>query len=122
MSAASLQALAGAALAVLAREGARSETADGPVWRAGCVAPGAEALEITCAGPSLPVSLPAEIATPEQVMGERPWQGACRLVVRAAGLIVLDLYWNPGQPARIMGFSRGDWERGLIAAPSPESA
>lgn len=112
---AALHELAGAALAVLAREGVREAGPAGHVWRAALSPAGGEALALSCAGPDLPAAIPAEIATPERVMSERPWAGTHRLVVRAAGLIVLDLYWTAGEPARIMGFSRGEWERGLVA-------
>lgn len=115
MSAPSLQDLAAAALAVLARDGARTEGEDGPRWQVVHQPPGGMKLDLSIAGPDLPSTVPGDIATPEQVMRERPWAGTCRLVVRCAGLIVLDLYWMPGAPTRIMGFSRGDWERDLLA-------
>jgi hypothetical protein len=41
--------------------------------------------------------------------------------VRASRLIVLDLYWKPGAPTRIMGFSRGDWEDRLLGARRPNA-
>jgi hypothetical protein len=108
VNAPSLASLAAAALAVLARDGARS----GEATQASV--DGAIPLELSCAGPDLPADVPAEIATPTQVMRERPWTGRYRLVVRASRLIVLDLYWAPGEAVRIMGFSRGDWERALL--------
>ncbi len=45
---------------------------------------------------------------------ERPWVATYRLKVHAP-LIVLDLAWRDDDPLRIMTFSRGDWEAGLMA-------
>ena len=42
------------------------------------------------------------------------WRGTHRLVV-APPLVALDLCWTPGEPLRIMTFSRGDWEEELLA-------
>jgi hypothetical protein len=107
---ATLHELAAAALAILARDGRRE---DG-TWRAAETRDDLP-IEITCRGPDLPAALEPTIATAEQVFRNRPWAGTYRLVVRASRLIVLDLYWTPGEPTRVMGFSRGDWEDRLLA-------
>jgi len=114
-----LVALAGAALARLAHEGAASpggENAGDTSWTVrsdGSDGP----LEIRCTGPDLPESIPGELAHPSMIPFERPWVPTYRLVVRAP-LIVLDLAWRAGDPLRIMTFSRGEWEAALVA-PSP---
>jgi hypothetical protein len=105
-----LHELAAAALAALAREG----TSDDGTWRAVDLRDDLP-IEITCRGPDLPGAIEPTIATAEQVFRNRPWTGTYRLVVRASRLIVLDLYWTPGESTRVMGFSRGDWEQGLLA-------
>ncbi len=98
----SLAELARAALAALARAGAHETTVGARV-----------PLAIRLIGPDLPVDVPVEIADPARVARERSWEGVYRLIV-SAPLIVLDLAWRPGEPLRIMGFSRGDWERDLL--------
>ena len=73
-------------------------------------------LDISYRGPELPASVPTPVADFQSIADQPPgWQGAHRLVVRAP-LVVFDLCWNPDEPLRIMGFSRGDWERGLMGA------
>lgn len=107
---ATLDELAGKALALLARvDGGPRE------WRTSVR--GADGIEIAIVltGPDVPRTVPGAIATPDRIARERPWVGTYRLVVRAP-LIVFDLYWNKDEPLRIMGFSRGDWEQTLIAA------
>lgn len=106
----SLQTLARAALAILARDAERS----GDAWRVTRKGPDGVPIEISCTGPDLPRDVPEEVATPGLIAAGRPWAGACRLTVTAP-LIVFDLSWTPGEPMRVMGFSRGDWERDLLA-------
>ena len=108
--------LAATALAILARDGTREAGPGGATWRAALVGRGGVPLDVSCAGPDLPDAIAPEIATAERIVKERPWVGTYRLVVRASRLIVFDLAWTPGQPTRVMGFSRGDWERDLLAA------
>jgi len=78
---------------------------------------GAGGIEVAISlfGPDVPRTVPGVIATPDSIARERPWLGTYRLVIRAP-LIVFDLYWTKDEPLRIMGFSRGDWERTLLAA------
>lgn len=108
-----LQELANVALVIAARDGepvpivARS---DMPGWRVG--AEDAD-LSISLAGLEIPHRLDEEIVPPSQVPDDRDWRGAYRLIVRAP-LIVFDIAWNPGEPLRIMSFSRGDWEKDLV--------
>jgi hypothetical protein len=120
-----LIALAEAALARLAHEGAASpggENAGDTTWRiradgdgnAGNGSDGAAIpLDLTCTGPDLPETIPGELAHPSVIPFERPWVFTYRLVVRAP-LIVLDLAWRDGDPLRIMTFSRGEWEEALV--------
>jgi hypothetical protein len=103
--------LAAAALAILARDGRPVPGGVGAAW----VGPDGLAFELSCVGPDLPAAIERSIATAERIVKERPWTGTYRLVVRASRLIVFDLYWTPGEPTRIMGLSRGDWERSLLA-------
>lgn len=99
------------ALAVLRERGAPK--ADGAV-SARLTPDGAPALDIRYSGPELPDAVPESVASYQMVSEQPPgWQGAHRLVVRAP-LVVFDLCWNADEPLRIMGFSRGDWERDLM--------
>lgn len=88
-------------------------TADGTI--AVMVTPaGAAPLDISYRGPDLPDTVPRSIADAGMVAAQpADWVGAHRLVIRAP-LVVLDLCWNVGEPLRIMGFSRGEWEDGLM--------
>lgn len=115
---ATLHDLAALALRVLARDGA--PVPDGartgePGWHAKCAGDSGPALDISLAGPDIPGAISDPIAPPDLIARERPWKGKYRLAVNAP-LVVLDLYWTPGEPLRIMSFSRGDWERDLAAA------
>ena len=114
MTVPSLGQLAGAALFVLAHKGARRVDVDRGHWQVRLDGPGGVALDISCSGPELPDDVPADVAAPDLVAAQRPWVGAYRLVVTAP-LVVLDLSWNPDEPLRVMTFSRGDWERDLMA-------
>lgn len=106
------QKLAAAALALLGRDG-RCEA--GTRWTVARVPKSGVAFDITCTGPNLPAAIEPAIAPGALIARQRPWVGTYRLVVRAEHMIVLDLYWNVGEPTRIMGFSRGDWEADLVA-------
>jgi hypothetical protein len=115
MTVPSLQDLANFGLKILARDGLSVEgvaNTDATGWQV--VATGANGipLDISLAGPDIPAQLDEEIIPPAQVAEQRGWKGAYRLQVRAP-LIVFDIYWNPGEPLRIMTFSRGDWETEL---------
>jgi len=71
-------------------------------------------LEICHRGPDLPDAVPEPVADYGLVAAQPPdWQGRHRLVVRAP-LVVFDLCWNPDEPLRVLGFSRGDWEKILM--------
>ena len=105
-----LRALAEAALAVLARDGER----DGPGWRFGTGTPDGQAFEIICQGPDLPATIPGETVLPTAIPKDPGWRGTYRLTV-APPLIAFDICWTPGEPLRIMTFSRGDWEDELLA-------
>lgn len=108
----SLQDIAESALAMLA-DSRPSECGD-EGWHVGLGRDDAAPIAITLTGPDLPATVPDRVAPPELVAKERPWIGTHRLVVRAP-LKVLDLWWIPGSPLRIMSWSRGDWEYELIA-------
>ena len=105
-----LTALAEAALGVLARDGER----DGEGWRHRSETGDGQAFDIRCEGPDLPAAIPAETVVSSEIPRDPGWRGTHRLVV-APPLIALDLCWNPGEPLRIMTFSRGDWEDALLA-------
>jgi hypothetical protein len=109
--------LAAVALGLLAREGRVSDGGANPgdrTWSLAANGPDGGHLILSCTGPDLPSVIPGETAHPSVIPFERPWVGTYRLVIRAP-LIVLDLYWRPDAPLRIMGFSRGDWEAALVA-------
>jgi hypothetical protein len=106
------QKLAAAALAILGRDG-RCEA--GTRWTVARESKSGVAFDITCTGPDLPATVEPAIASGALIARQRPWVGTYRLVVRVEHMIALDLYWNVGEPTRIMGFSRGDWEIDLIA-------
>lgn len=106
-----LAALAAAALGQLARDGKGSPETG---WSLEATGPDGVPMTIACTGPDLPASVPQLTAHPSVIPLERPWVGTHRLTLRAP-LIVLDLYWRPDAPLRIMTFSRGDWEKALLA-------
>lgn len=105
-----LKSLAAAALSVLARN--PTDNAGRSAWAVTAAVPDRPELTIRCSGPDLPALIPDNTAHPSVIPIERPWTGVYRLVVRAP-LVVLDLCWRPDEPLRIMGFSRGDWEKDL---------
>lgn len=107
----SIHALAVAALTILARDGAK-RASDG--WRVQFTGASGIPVTISCAGPDLPARIARDLAPPALIPTQRPWVGKYRLIVTAP-LIVLDLCWTPNEPVRIMGFSRGDWEKDLLA-------
>lgn len=122
--AASVPDLAAAALTLLARDGLardgeRRTTDAAAGWHVACrwaEEPDFDIdFDITCVGPDLPRAIEPAIASGALIASQRMWAGTYRLVVRATRLIVLDLHWKQGEPTRIMGFSRGAWERALIA-------
>jgi len=111
-----MKALGEAALRVLARNGARAvdeADSDCGTWRFETRTPNEMRFEIRCTGPDLPATLPAELAFPADIPKEPHWQGRYRLVV-APPLVVFDVSWTPGEPLRIMNFSRGEWEAQLL--------
>lgn len=46
-------------------------------------------------------------------MGEQGMSGSWRRFGSAASIVVLDLYWQPDKPLRIMTFANGDWQQEL---------
>lgn len=116
LTAPTLSDLAGAALKILARDGAPTPAAahtDEPGWRIGCEASSGTVIDISLAGPDIPAGIEEDVVPPEMIAKERPWKGTYRLAILAP-LIVFDVAWSPGEPVRIMTFSRGDWETDLI--------
>jgi hypothetical protein len=111
--------LAAAALEILARDGSKNGAGSVPTWHVTFSTKSGLVFEIACAGPDLPRGIEPTIATGALIAKERGWTGTYRLVVRASRLIVLDLHWKIGEPTRIMGFSRGDWEFDLIETSMP---
>ncbi len=109
-------ALAAAALRVLVRHGTRgadAQDASRDIWTFESRTPEGMKFEIRCAGPDLPETIPVETVFPADIPKDPDWQGCYRLVV-APPLVALDISWNPGEPLRIMYFSRGDWEAQLM--------
>lgn len=109
--------LSAAALALLARHDAVETGGDegaGRTWSLTTAGADGTPLILSCSGPDLPAGIPPQTAHPSSIPVDRPWVGTYRLIVRAP-LVVLDLYWRPDDPLRIMGFSRGDWEQALLA-------
>ncbi len=100
--------LAGMALAVLRRDGDKS---DG-TFRATAQSGDSNPLELSLAGPDIPTAPPDGIAPPELVRDTMDWTATHTLQVRAP-LTVLELAWRAGEPPRIIAFSRGDWEDAL---------
>lgn len=108
-----LQELANVALGILGRDSEPvSEVArtGQSGWRAGSDDGN---LDIRLAGPDIPAALNEEVIPAPNVPEDMSWTGTYRLIVRAP-LIVFDIAWTPGEPLRIMSFSRGDWEKELV--------
>ncbi len=120
MTAPVVKELAEAALALLARDGAPSEGGPNPgdkTWKTTTTSAGGVVFEVSCSGPDLPAAVPDEAAHPADIPKQRPWLGSYRLVV-AAPNVAFDIYWRADAPLRIMTFSRGDWEAGLLELAS----
>ncbi len=112
-----LKELAEAALALIGRDGAATQGGPNPgdkTWKATTTTPGGVVFDVSCSGPDLPAAVPDETAHPADIPKQRPWLGTYRLVV-AAPNVAFDIYWRGDAPLRIMTFSRGDWEDGLLA-------
>ena len=114
-----LKELAEAGLALVARDGVVSdegENSGDKTWKVATAAPNGFTFEVSCCGPDLPTSVPGLTLSPAEIPKQRPWVGTHRLVV-AAPIVAFDIYWRGNEPLRIMTFSRGDWEDGLLAWP-----
>jgi hypothetical protein len=108
--------LANAALRIVARQGVRiadGEDASRAAWTFETRTPEGMKFEVRCAGPDLPETIPEETVFPADIPKNPDWQGRYRLIV-APPLVALDISWKPGDPLRIMYFSRGDWEAQLM--------
>lgn len=108
--------MADGALAILARDG--GPTGDADTWRFATEMAEGMNFEIRCSGPDLPASVPAETISPADIPKDPKWQETYRLVV-APPLVALDITWRPGEPLRILTFSRGDWETQLTDLATP---
>jgi len=76
-------------------------------------------LDISYAGPAAPETVPEDIASYDMVTEQDPkWLGTHRLTIHAP-LVVFDLMWNADEPLRILGYSRGEWERALAPDVDP---
>ena len=112
-----LRELAEAALALVARDGVVMDEGVNPgdkTWKVTTTTPNGVAFEVSCSGPDLPAAVPTETIHPAEIPKQLPWVGTHRLVV-VAPIIAFDIYWRDDAPLRIMTFSRGDWEDGLLA-------
>lgn len=117
----SLQELANLALGILTRDGVSEASVANTGhagWRFAATGDNGTSIDIGIAGPDIPDRLNEEIISPPQVTEQMDWRGMYRLVVRAP-LIVLDIWWTPGEPLRVMSFSRGDWENDLAGLAGP---
>ncbi len=113
---AALTAVAEAALRLLDNGSgpAGSDADPGPsIWSVEETSSTSVPLVVTCSGPGLPATIPAEIIRPAEIGKHLGWLGSYRLKVKAP-LLVLDLYWRPGEPMRIMTLAGGDWEQALL--------
>ena len=112
-----LRELAEAALALIARDGVATDEGVNPgdkTWKVTTTTQSGVAFKVSCSGPDLPAAIPAKTIHPVEIPKQLPWVGTHRLVV-AAPIVAFDIYWRADAPLRIMTFSRGDWEDGLLA-------
>lgn len=98
--------LARAALGVLG-----SGERDGEGWTVAAERQGIR-FRLRLTGPALPADIPAELAAPDLIQSQPHWRPRYILQVLAPR-IVFELMWTPGDPLRIVAFSRGDWEAAL---------
>ncbi|MGH9646497.1 MAG: hypothetical protein ACRD4E_06740 [Bryobacteraceae bacterium] len=84
-----------------------------PKWRFAAKTPEGAKFEIGLTGPDLPATIPDRVVSPAEIPKNLQWRETYRLVI-SPPLIALDLCWGPGEPLRIMTFSRGDWETQLV--------
>jgi ferredoxin len=79
-------------------------------------------LDIIYKGSAAPRSIPIDIASHAMVAEQAPgWVGTHRLSIHAP-LVVFDLMWNDNEPIRVLGYSRGEWERALVPAIDPNGS
>ena len=111
-----LRELAEAALAALARKGAKTDdgSKSSATWSLVTTLSGGKTCEIRCVGPDLPASIPDTTVFPSDIPKDPKWRETYRLVV-SPPVVALDLAWRTEDPMRILTFSRGDWEAALIA-------
>jgi hypothetical protein len=84
--------------------------------------PDGEDLKITYKGTIAPETVPVGIASHAMVMEQAPgWSGEHRLSIYAP-LVVFDLMWNDDEPIRVLGYSRGEWERALVPGIDPNGS
>ncbi len=108
--------LAAAALALLSEKGtsvAGGRLAGDLTWHFSAETPDGHAFEIRFTGSELPRSVASRTILPSDIPGNPHWQGTFHLAV-APPNIALELAWSPGEPLRILNFSRGDWENQLL--------
>ncbi len=105
--------LSAAALAVLAREGRKSENDSGnSTWRATAETPEGLPFHISFTGPDLPHSAADQMILSSDIPNNPHWQETYHLSV-APPNVALELTWGPAEPLRILNFSRGEWEAQL---------
>ena len=110
-----LTALSGAALAVLARDGAKTDHGDGTSsWHKRTETPDGMPFDITLTGPDLPPAVADQMTLPPDIPNDPHWRETYHLSV-APPNVALELTWGPDEPLRILNFSRGDWENQLQA-------
>lgn len=108
---------AAAALAVLARDGAKSDVGlrpgDHRWYYKGETADGQD-FEIEFSGPDLPSQTAHQTILPSDIPKDFRWQGEYMLTVSPPN-VAFQISWSASAPLRIMNFSRGSWEDELIA-------
>ena len=108
-----IDALAAAALTVLARDGAKTANGDGPAWHVRLETPDGLPFDIRFTGPDLPAAIAPSMILPSDIPKDPKWRETYHLSV-APPNVAFEMTWGPGDPLRILNFSRGDWEAQLL--------
>ena len=108
---------AAAALAVLARDGVKTDDGIRPGdsrWRYEGKTADGQKFEIEFSGPDLPAQAADRTILPSDIPKDPKWQGEYLLAVSPPN-IAFQISWSNDAPLRILNFSRGSWEDELIA-------
>ena len=108
---------AAAALAVLARDGVKSNDGIRPGdsrWRYEGETADGQKFEIEFSGPDLPAQTADQTILPSDIPKDPNWQGEYLLAVSPPN-IAFQIAWSNDDPLRILNYSRGTWEDELAA-------